>query len=147
MDSVQPKSLLIDEDDQVLGVCLDAEGIFVEPTESDEDLTVEILGCLHAQRLRDYLEGSKRYRQRNPLDSLWLRMLDAAGEPLMDFWAGEILEWRPPRLDPERVDIVAVWDSTVRWPVHGTSGSAGVRLDLTSPTSGRRTGWKTGRNG
>ncbi|MEV0632124.1 barstar family protein [Nonomuraea wenchangensis] len=109
MDSVEPKFLLIDEHDQVLGVCLDAEGLFVEPTESDEELTVEILGCLLAQRLRDYLEGSKRYRQRNALDSLWLRMLDAAGEPLVDFWAGDIIDWRSSRLDPERVDLVALW--------------------------------------
>ncbi|MDX3099832.1 barstar family protein [Nonomuraea angiospora] len=119
MDPVEPKFLLIDEDDQVLGVCLDAEGIFVEPTESDEELTVEILGCLPARRLRDYLEGSKRYRQRNPLDSLWLRMLDVAGEPLVDFWAGEIIDWRPSPLDPERVDIVAPWGFD--------SPSAGVR--------------------
>ncbi|GAA3255175.1 barstar family protein [Nonomuraea helvata] len=109
MDSVQPKFLLVDDDDQVLGACLDAEGVFVEPTESDEGLTVEILGCLLAQRLRDYLEGSKRYRQRNPLDSLWLQMLDVAGEPLVDFWMGEIIDWRSSRLDPERVDIVALW--------------------------------------
>ncbi|MFG2071242.1 barstar family protein [Nonomuraea maritima] len=109
MDSVHPKFFLVDEDDQVLGMCLDAEGVFVELTECDEDLTVEILGCLLAQRLRDYLEGSKRYRQRNPLHSLWLRMLDVAGEPLVDFWTGEIIDWRPSRLDPGRVDLVARW--------------------------------------
>ncbi|GII04247.1 hypothetical protein Pta02_62550 [Planobispora takensis] len=109
MGSVQPKFLLLDEDDQVLGAGLDAEGVFVESAESDEDLTVEILGCLPARRLRDHLEGSKRYRRRNPLDSLRLRMLDVAGGPFVDFRMGEIIEWRSSRLDPERVDIIALW--------------------------------------
>ena len=31
MDSVQPKFLLIDKDDQVLGACRDAAGVFVDP--------------------------------------------------------------------------------------------------------------------
>ncbi|MEV5493765.1 barstar family protein [Nonomuraea fuscirosea] len=143
MDSAEPKFLLIDEDDQVLGVCLDAEGIFIEPSGGDEELTVEILGCLLAPRLRDYLAGSKRYRQRNPLDSLSLRMLDEAAEPLVDFCVGEMIEWRPSRLDPERVDIVALWgfdspsagardvwerwrsarpDQAAQWAVYGPEG-------------------------
>jgi hypothetical protein len=44
VDSSQPKFLLIDGDGQVLGACLDAEGVFAEPAESDEPVTVEILG-------------------------------------------------------------------------------------------------------
>ncbi len=106
VDSVEPKFLLIDDDDQVLGACLDAGGFFADP---GEDVTVELLGCLPAQRLRDYLAGSKRYRQRNPLGLEGLRLLDMAGEPLADFWMSEITDWRPSRLDPERVDIVALW--------------------------------------
>ncbi|GAA2215554.1 barstar family protein [Nonomuraea monospora] len=109
MDSREPKFLLIDGDGRVLGACLDADGLFVEPVDSDEPVTVEILGCLATRRLRDYLEGSKRYRLRNPLWLEGLRMLDAAGEPLVDFWVSEIIEWRPSRLGAERVDIVADW--------------------------------------
>jgi RNAse (barnase) inhibitor barstar len=108
VDSSQPKFLLIDGIVR-LAACLDAEGVFAESTESDEPVTVEILGCLPVQRLRDYLEGSKRYRLRNSLWLEGLRMLDAAGEPLADFWVSEIIEWRPSQLDPERVDIVAEW--------------------------------------
>ncbi|MEU0487565.1 hypothetical protein ABZ260_51560, partial [Streptosporangium sp. NPDC006013] len=67
MDDVQPKFLLIDKDEQICGSCLDAEGVFVEALEDDELVTVEILGCLPSQQMRDHLSGSKRYRQRNPL--------------------------------------------------------------------------------
>ncbi len=65
VESLRPKFLLTDEDDQILGQCLDAEGLFVEAT--DEYVTIELLGCLPPQRMRDYLIGSERYRQRNPL--------------------------------------------------------------------------------
>jgi hypothetical protein len=109
VDSALSKFLLIDEDDQVIGSCLDAEGVFVEALESDELVTVEILGCLPSQRMRDYLGGSKRYRQRNPLGLGALRMLDMAGDPLADFWVGEIIDWRPSGLGDERVDVVALW--------------------------------------
>ncbi len=36
-------------------------------------------------------------------------MLDAAGEPLVDFWLSQVVDWRPSALDPQRVDLVAVW--------------------------------------
>ncbi|MEV6868502.1 barstar family protein [Streptosporangium subroseum] len=72
-------------------------------------MTVELLGCLLVQRMRDYLSGSKRYRQRNPLSLEGLRMLDAAGEPLVDFWLSQIIDWRPSELGSERVDLVADW--------------------------------------
>jgi RNAse (barnase) inhibitor barstar len=111
VDFSQPKFVLIDGDGHVLGTCLDAEGVFVESAECDGPVTVEILGCLPIQRLRDYLEGSKRYRLRNPLWLEGLRMLDAAGKPLADFLVSEIIEWRPSRLGPERVDIIAEWGS------------------------------------
>ncbi|MER5627066.1 barstar family protein [Streptosporangium sp. NPDC002544] len=107
MDDVQPKFLLIDADEQICGSCLDAEGVFVEAPEDDEHVTVEILGCLPSQRMRDYLSGSKRYRQRNPLGLEALRMLDMAGSPLAEFWMGEIIDWRPSPLGRERVDLVA----------------------------------------
>ncbi|MEV7805373.1 barstar family protein [Microbispora sp. NPDC088329] len=109
VESLRPKFLLIDEDDRILGQCLDAEGLFVEATDEDEYVTIELLGCLPSQRMRDYLTGSKRYRQRNPLSLEWLRMLDAAGEPLVDFWLSEIVDWRPSALDPLRMDLIAVW--------------------------------------
>ncbi|MEU1727479.1 barstar family protein [Nonomuraea sp. NPDC005692] len=109
MDISQPKFLLIDGDGRVLGTCLDAEGVFVEAAEGDGPVTVEILGCLPSQRLRDYLGSSNRYRLRNPLWLEGLRMLDAAGEPLADFWVSEIIEWRPSRLGSERADIIAKW--------------------------------------
>lgn len=124
MDAVHPKVPLVDEDDRVLAECLDVEGVFVELAKCDEDLTVEILGCLLAQRVRDYLEGSERYRRRNPLDALWLRMLDAAGEPLVDFWTGDIIDWRPSRLDPERVDLLA------RWPSSAAAGSGWLKESI-----------------
>ncbi|MFI6787396.1 barstar family protein [Nonomuraea sp. NPDC050383] len=160
MDSSQPKFLLIDGDGQVLGACLDAEGVFVEPTKSAESATVEILGCLPVQRLRDYLEGSKRYRLRNPLWLEGLRMLDAAGEPLADFWVGEIIEWRPSQLDPERVDIIAEWgydsprsgarhiwerwrtarpDQINQWAVYGSEGRR-EWLTVVGRSSFRQTG-------
>ncbi|MER5650942.1 barstar family protein [Streptosporangium sp. NPDC002524] len=109
MDPVLPKFLLIGEGDQILGSCLDAEGVFGEAAERDEAATVEILGCLPSRRMRDYLDGSKRYRRRNPLDLAALRMLDVAGDPLADFWVGEIVDWRPSRLGDERVDVVVPW--------------------------------------
>ncbi|WP_329087216.1 MULTISPECIES: hypothetical protein [unclassified Streptosporangium] len=105
MDDVQPKFLLIDADEQICGSCLDAEGVFVEVPEDDELGTVEILGCLPSPRMRDYLGGSKRHRLRNPLGSGALRMLDAAGNPLAEFWMGEIIDWRPSPLGRERVDL------------------------------------------
>lgn len=79
VDFGQPKFLLIDGDGRVLGTCLDAEGVFIESVESDEPVTVEILGCLPTRRLRDFLEGSKRYRLRNPLWLEALRMLATSG--------------------------------------------------------------------
>ncbi|MFG1827795.1 barstar family protein [Microbispora bryophytorum] len=91
------------------GQCLDAEGLYVEVTDEDESVTIELLGCLPSQRMRDYLTGSKRYRQRNPLGLAWLRMLDTVGEPWVDFWLSQIVDWRPSALDPQRVDLVAVW--------------------------------------
>ncbi|WP_440072003.1 barstar family protein [Streptosporangium sp. OZ121] len=107
MDDVQPKFLLIDADKQICGSCLDAEGVFVEAPEDDERGTVEILGCLPSPRMRDYLSGSKRHRLRNPLGPGALRMLDTAGNPLAEFWMGEIIDWRPSPLGRERVDLVA----------------------------------------
>lgn len=107
--AVLPKFLLLDQDDRVLGHCLDAEGVFVETPHDDQDVTIELLGCLPSQPMRDYLSGSKRYRQRNPLDVGGLRMLDLAGEPLADFWVGELFDWRPSTIDPRRVDVVADW--------------------------------------
>ena len=95
VESGRPKFLLIDEGDLILGQCLDAEGLFVESRDDDEPATVELLGCLLVQRMRDYLSGSKRYRQRNPLGLGGLRMLDAAEEPLVDFWLSQIIDWRP----------------------------------------------------
>ncbi|MGW0590096.1 hypothetical protein [Streptosporangium sp. NPDC002607] len=108
MDDVQPKFLLFDKDEQICGSCLDAEGVFAEALEDDELVTVEILGCLPSQQMRAYLSGSKRYRQRNPLGLEALRMLDTAGNPLADFWMGEIIDWRPSPLSRERVDLVAL---------------------------------------
>ncbi|MGJ6966416.1 hypothetical protein ACSDR0_31350, partial [Streptosporangium sp. G11] len=43
VDDVQPKFLLIAEDEQICDSCLDAEGGFVEALENDEPVTVEIL--------------------------------------------------------------------------------------------------------
>ncbi|WP_285780155.1 barstar family protein [Microtetraspora sp. NBRC 13810] len=108
-ESVRPKFLLIDGDDLVLGECLDAEGLFVESRDDDEPVTIELLGCLPVQRMRDYLSGSKRYRRRNPLGLEGLRMLDAAGEPLVDLWLSQIIDCRPSALGSERVDLVGEW--------------------------------------
>ncbi len=107
VDDVQPKFLLTDADGQICGSCLDAERVFVEVPEDDERGTVDILGCLPSQRLRDYLNGSKRHRRRNPLGPGALRMLDTAGNPLAEFWMGEIIDWWPSPLGRERVDLVA----------------------------------------
>ena len=113
MDDAQPKFLLVAEGEQICGSCLDAEGVFVEAPEDDEHVTVEILGCLPSRRMRDHLDGSKRYRRRNPLELKALRMLDAAGSPLADFWMGEIIDWRPSALGRARVDLVACCEGDV----------------------------------
>lgn len=120
-------------------------------------MTVEILGCLPSRRLREYLEGSRRYRLKNPLWLEGLRMLDAAGEPLADFWVSEITEWRPSRLGAERVDIIAEWgydsprasvrhiwerwwrtrpDRVNQWAVYGPEGRQ-EWLDIVSRAIGR----------
>lgn len=142
-----PKFLLLDQDERVLGHCLDAEGVFVETPHDAQDVTIELLGCLPSQRMRDYLTGSKRYRQRNPLDVGGLRMLDLAGEPLADFWVGELFDWRPSAIDPQRVDVVAGWGGTVHLPVHVTCGSTGLPPGRTDPISGPAIQERTERNG
>ncbi|MEU4830136.1 hypothetical protein [Streptosporangium sp. NPDC023615] len=139
VDDVQPKFLLIDADGQMCGSCVDAEGVFVEALDDDERGTVEILGCLPSPRMRDYLSGSKRHRLRNPLGPGALRMLDTAGNPLAEFWMGEVIGWRPSPLGRERVDLVAHCGMTSPLPVRGMSGSIGVRPGPTGSTSGPAT--------
>ncbi|WP_436764437.1 hypothetical protein [Streptosporangium sp. V21-05] len=105
MDDIQPKFLLIEANEHIYGSCLDAEGVFVEAPEDDEPVTIEIPGCLPSPRMRDHLGGSKRYRRRNSLEPGALRMLDTAGDPLAEFWVGEVIDWRPSPLGRERVDL------------------------------------------
>ncbi|MEU7941103.1 hypothetical protein [Microbispora bryophytorum] len=49
VESLRPKYFLIDEDDRILGQCLDAEELYVEVTDEDESVTIELLGCLHTR--------------------------------------------------------------------------------------------------
>ncbi|MEU7890151.1 hypothetical protein AB0B54_32020 [Microbispora bryophytorum] len=53
VECLRPKYLLIDEDNRILGQCLDAEGLYAEVADEDESVTIELLGCLPSQRMAD----------------------------------------------------------------------------------------------
>ncbi|AWS45124.1 barstar family protein [Streptosporangium sp. 'caverna'] len=100
-----PRYRLVDQDDLIMCSCLDAKGLFIDiPQEAAPPY--ELIGCTLSQQLLDYLNGSNRYRRRNPLDLGDLQVVDAMGEHLGGFWiGGQIIDWCASERGPSLIDL------------------------------------------